>query len=67
MISPASARSNVAGSAASRALIRKVYAEDYALIARHRAALAAEAAYTALGTTCIACHKGYRNAAAQSR
>ena len=30
-------------------------------------ALAAEAAYTALGTTCIACHKGYRNAAAQSR
>lgn len=36
----------VAGSAASRALIRKVYAEDYALIARHRAAIAAEAAET---------------------
>lgn len=38
---------------------------EAALVANDAAA--AEVAYTALGTTCIGCHQGYRNAAAPSR
>ncbi len=38
---------------------------EAALVANDAAA--AEVAYTALGTTCIGCHQGYRNAAVPSR